>query len=198
LGLPAAEGFLLDAAVALVFGLAAVWLLATYLRRGYRLLTALGVLLVLGGAGSLELLPKQSQGLFSGEWVVQVFILGFGALASSVALLLAGWFCRRRFSPIKLYVLVLVSLPAVWLALTAPVFLVALSTSGAPIAWAEFLLPVVAVTGANFALLLPFLILSSANSLFRERLKLILHVQPPAPPALAPVAGTMPEAVLKT
>jgi hypothetical protein len=46
----------------------------------------------------------------------------------------------------------------------------------------------------TFAMLLPFLILSSASPFYRERLKALLHVKSEAPPVMAPV----PEASLKT
>jgi hypothetical protein len=36
----------------------------------------------------------------------------------------------------------------------------------------------------NYAMLLPFLILSSASSFYRERLKALLHVKPEVPPTL--------------
>jgi hypothetical protein len=36
----------------------------------------------------------------------------------------------------------------------------------------------------TFAILLPFLVLSSASPFFRERLKVLLHLKPEAPPAI--------------
>jgi len=184
LALPSGASFLLDAAVAFVFGLAAVWLLSTYLRRGQRFVTSLCVLIVLGAFGLVSLLFKQSTDLSSGNWIPAAMVLGFGVLVSAGALLAGGWLCRRCFGPVRLYLSLLVSLLALWLALPVPFFLVALSTSGGQVAWSEFFIPVTAVAGVNFALLLPFLVLSSAHPLFRERLKSLLHVQPLAPPPL--------------
>lgn len=196
LGLPSQTDFLLDVAVALAFGLAAVWLLSTYLRRGHRLATALCVALVLGGFGILCLGAKQSVTASSGEWVLDVIVLGLGVLANVVALAVAGWLCRRHFDPVRLYLCFLVSLPILWLGLTIPFFLVALSQAGGLIAWSEFLAPVAVVAGINFALLLPFLILSSANTLFRERLKGLLHVAPAAAPQKVVLAEPEPVARL--
>ena len=55
-------------------------------------------------------------------------------------------------------------------------------TSGGQIPWSEFFIPILSVAAGNFLLLLPFLILSSANAFFRERLKALLPVSPPADP----------------
>jgi hypothetical protein len=41
----------------------------------------------------------------------------------------------------------------------------------------------------TFATLLPFLILSAASRLFRERLKALLHVKSAAPPAIGAAAS---------
>jgi hypothetical protein len=68
-----------------------------------------------------------------------------------------------------------------------PFFAIAVMASSGGIPWSEFFIPVLAVATANYATLLPFLILSSANPFFRERLKALLHVKPEAPPVIAPL-----------
>ena len=196
LGLPSGGDFLLDAAVALAFALAAVWLLSPYLRRRHRLLTVLCVLSVLGVFGALELVANQCGGLSVDEWIPAAMVLGFGVLASDLALGVVGWLCRRGFSPVRLYVCLLASLLVVWLVMAAPFILAALLTANEVFAWSEFLIPIIGAAGVNFALLLPFLILSSANPVFHERLKSLLHVQPPVAPPLA--APATPETALKT
>jgi hypothetical protein len=73
----------------------------------------------------------------------------------------------------------------------------AVASSGSGLPWNEFFVPILGVAGANFALLLPFLILSSASPYYRERLKWLLHVPPPAPPALPIPVPAEPATALK-
>jgi hypothetical protein len=179
-GLPSGVDVLLDDVAALVLGLAAVWLLSPYLRKGHRLVTSLLVLLALGAFSELALFSKLSANSPGPEWIALAIVLGLGVLAIALALLVCGWLCRRRFSPIKLYVWSILSILIVWLAVVLPIFLVQNVAGLVP--WSEFLIPVIVAVGINFGVLLPFLILSSANTFYRERLKSLLHVQPLAPP----------------
>ena len=179
--------FLLDSILALVFGLAAVWLLSNYLRRSHRVLTFFCVMLVLAVFSALAYVGRQ--GLeWTGVEIVQVgAVLGLGVLISTLAISLAGWICRGRYRPLALYLWLVLLLAALWLVLCLPFFLFASFSSGGQIQWIEFIPPVLLVSGVNFALLLPFLILSSANAFFRERLKALLNVRLEAPPILPAV-----------
>ena len=70
---------------------------------------------------------------------------------------------------------------AFWLVIAVPFFLFVVIVSGGngPLSsWSEFFIPVFAMATANYATLLPFLILSSASPFFRERLKTLLHIKP--------------------
>ena len=187
LTLPSGFDSLLDVLAALVFGVAAVWLLSTYLRRPHRLVTFFCVLFALAGFSLLAFVAKQSTNLLDFEWLPFAIILGVGVLTSAFALSIGGWICRRRFRPVGLCVWLFVSLLVVWVAISAPFFIFAVIASGNQLPWSEFFIPVFGVVAGNFALLLPFLILSSANPFFRERLKSLLHVQPVAPPVIAPL-----------
>ena len=182
--LPSGFDSLLDVLAALVFGIAAVWLLTTYLRQSHRLVTFLCVLFALAGFSLLAFVSKQSMNLLDFEWLPFVLVLGMGVFTSAVALSLGGWICRRRFRPAGLCLWLFVSVLAVWLAISAPFFTFALITSGNQISWSEYFTPLIGVVAVNFALLLPFLILSSANPFYRERLKSLLHAQPAPPPTL--------------
>jgi hypothetical protein len=192
--LPSGTNFFPDVIAALAVGLAAVWLLSNHLRQQHRLLTFLSVLLTLAGFSLMAGVSRQGLSLLTTESLQIGIVLAVGVLASSVALSLAGLICRGRYSPIRLYLWLLVLLAVVWLVIAAPFFLFALIASGGRISWSEFFVPVLAVAMVNFATLLPFLILSSASPFFRERLKALLHVKPEAPPAIAP----LPDASLKT
>jgi len=197
LGLPSQGGYLLDAAGALAFGLAAAWLLSPYLRRAHRVTTAVCTFLTLVAFGLFFIATKQFSNLSSLEWIFQLMVLGMGGLASTVGLGLGGWLCRRQFQAIRLYLGVLVCLLVVWFGITLPFFLTAVASSGSELPWSEFLVPILGVAGVNFALLLPFLILSSASSFYRERLKWLLHVSPPAPPTLPIPVPVEPVAALE-
>jgi hypothetical protein len=189
LGMPSSVEFLLQAAEAMVFGLAAVWLLAPYLRCRHRAVTALCVLFALEVFGLLTIAVRESANLSNAGSVFdvilqQVMVMGMGGLATAIALWFTGWLCRRGTRAVPVYVCLLVSLQVIWLGATLPFFVVALVSSGGTVAWSEFFVPIGAVAGVNFALLLPFLILSSASAFYRERLNRLLHVVPPAPPTL--------------
>jgi UPF0716 family protein affecting phage T7 exclusion len=72
----------------------------------------------------------------------------------------------------------------------APVFF--LQTGGRqPVS--ELAVPVLVVAGLGFAVLLPFLVLSFANGLYRQRLIQMLSLAPaPAPPGLTPPGAAIP------
>lgn len=183
--LPGGTNFFLDAIAALAIGLAAVWLLPNYLRQSHRLLTFFCVLLALAGFSALALASRQGWSLMEAETLQIGIVVAVGVLASALALTLGGWICRGRYRPITLYLWLLLSLVIVWLVIAMPFFVIALVSSGNGIVWSEFLITVLAVATGNFIVLLPFLILASANPLFRERLKALLHVKPEAPPQLS-------------
>jgi hypothetical protein len=188
---PSGAEFLFDAAVALAFGLAAVWLLSNFLRQRHRLLTFFCVLITLCTFSGMALVTRQGWNLFNTEVLQISLLLGVGVLATTAALTLDGWICRRGFRPLGIYLWLFISLAAIWLALALPFFLIAVFVSrGSAPPWSEFFIPVLSVAFGNFLLLLPFLILSSASPFFRDRLKALLNVQREPPPMLAPVSET--------
>lgn len=180
--------FFLDVIAALAFGLAAVWLLSNYLRRPHRWLTFLFVLMTLAGFSALTVVSRQGLNLLEAGTQPTGIVLGVGVLASAIALSFGELTCRERFRPAGLCLWLLLLLAFVWLLIAAPFFIIAEISNGGRISLGDFFTPVLAVAAGNFALLLPFLILSSANPFYRERLKALLHIQPAAPPPLsAPV-----------
>jgi hypothetical protein len=182
-----------DMAVALAFGVAAVWLLAVQLVRSHRLLTFLCVLPVLAGFSLFSFLVKQD---WSGDGaflaLAMVVPLAIGALVIALAILLTGLACRGRYYPPGQYLWVFLSLLALWLVIIAPFFAIAMIASVASgsqmsgQALREFFVVVLVLTATGFAILFPFLVLSSASSFFRERLKLLLHLEREAPPSVPP------------
>jgi hypothetical protein len=188
--LPSGTDFFLDAIAALAIGLAAVWLMSNYLKQSHRLLTFLCVLFALAGFSALAAVAKQGLNLLSVESLQIGVVLGVGVLASALALSLTGLICRRRFRPLGIYAWLFLLLAGIWLLLAAPFFVIALVASSGVIPWSEFFIPVFAVATGNFAILLPYLILSSASPFFRERLKALLNVKPVAPPVIPPLPET--------
>lgn len=188
--LPSGTDFFLDAIAALAIGLAAVWLLSNYLKQQHRVLTFLCLLFALAGFSMLAAVAKQGLNLLSVESLQIGVVLGVGVLASAVALSLTGLICRKGYRPLGLYVWLFLLLAGIWLLLAAPFFVIALVASSGGIPWNEFFIPVFAVAAGNFAILLPYLILSSASPFFRERLKAVLNVKPIAPPVIPPLPET--------
>ena len=126
--------------------------------------------------------------------LVMLVPLAISVLVVALAIFLAGLACRGRYRPLGLYLWIFLSLLALWLVILAPFFAFAMIVSGGQLPWQEFFLMLLVLTAVSFGVLLPFLILSSANSLFRERLKLLLHTEREAPPpVLPPSSGASPQ-----
>ncbi len=110
------------------------------------------------------------------------------ALVVAAAMALCGLACRWRYRSWWICLWLFLSLPAVWVAVSAPLhYLCRMAWPGS-----VGLRPLIPRIGpfmvvVIFATLLPFLILSSASPFFRERLKALLHVKPEVPPAMAPL-----------
>lgn len=198
--LPSGANFLLDAIAALAIGLAAVWLLAGYLRPQNRFVSFLCVLLALAGSSLLAMVAKQGVSLLTvesfSESLVTGIVLAVAVLATAAALSLCGLVCHGRYRPLGLYLWLLLMLAGVWLVIVVPYFtLVVIASSGrvAWNSWPEFFIPVLVVAVINYATLLPFIILSSASPFYCRRLKALLQVKPVVPPVMPPA----PEAGLK-
>ena len=177
--------FLMDIAAALGFGLAAVWLLSNYLQQRYRILTFLCVGLAMAVFSGLAFISKAGLDL-TGDMFVAAIGLAIGIGAGSVALAVAGLICRRRYRPFGIYAWLLGLLAVIWVLIAAPIYIFETMGTGGTIDWREFFVPVLLAAVLQFAVLLPFLILSSATPFFRERFKGLLNFKPEAPP----VAGT--------
>jgi hypothetical protein len=172
---------------ALGFGLAAVWLVSSYLGWKHRMLAFFGILLVLGVTSLLAFVGAEGwEGLGPNLAAVGITLM-VSVVVISVAVSLAGLMCRGRYGWLRLSLWLIVALVAVWMLVIGPFFIIAVVSGGggAP-ASAMFAAGGVAA-GFTFGVLLPFLALSFANRFYRERLKGLLHLGgAPPPPVIMP------------
>lgn len=188
-GLETFTGTVLDVVGSLVFGLAAVWLLAPYLARSHRFVTFLCLLLALAVFGIFTFVARQDWSEAAIPGLQMGILLVVCIFVTSVAIALAGLACRGRYRAASLYLWMFVFLLGLWLVVTAPFYVIAAMVSSGRAPWLEFFCGILMLAGISFATVLPFLILSSANSFFRERLKALLHMErqtPPIIPAASP------------
>jgi hypothetical protein len=178
---------------ALGFGLAAVWLLSSYLGWKHRMLAFLGILLAQGVFSSLAYVVRQDwEGLGSETFALGVLLM-VTALVISVALSLAGLMCRGRHGWLRLSLWLLAALVVAWLVVIGPFSIIAMIASGGNVPVLQFLISVPVAAGIIFGVLLPFLVLSFIKGFYRERLKglLLLGVAaaPPVIPSPIPAAA---------
>ena len=181
--------------VALALGIAAVWLTSPYLVRHSRFRTLLGMLLSLA---AFSLLAGAVQLDWTAELSLNAVFLAFLAVfvvVMMVALGLAGFTCRRSFRPMRFALCLLGCSLASWIALASPWLAFAWIMSDGNVSWLETLASLLVLSGVSYGTLLPFLVLSFANPLFRERLKQVLHL-PEASHASAPTLAGVSEAAL--
>jgi hypothetical protein len=210
----AANGFgealevFLDVPLAWGLGLAALWLVASHFGSTTRFRAFLGGVALLAGFIVFSFAATAGWGLGAepvaslldprhcsatasvGAIALPLFVpLVLPAPVVAVALALCGLACRGRFRPIGLYLWLLVSLLAGWIAVSALLYgcchVVLPGVAGYNLFLGLGLL-MLAVTSAT---LLPFLILSSFSPFFRERLKVLLRVKSEAPSATGGPAG---------
>jgi hypothetical protein len=184
-------GFIVQAAGAAAFGLAAIWLLGEGLARRGRALSMVLMMLAFAAVSLLAFIvsPAGEQLRDLSRWVplAWLYLVLFwltGGLAYGGALNLAGRMCRKRFSRPRVSWLLLLSLWLMWLAAGALLGGVATLASGDHFEWSGLLVAPLAFALVSFVVILPFLILSFTCSFYHERLKGLLRL--PAPDALPP------------
>lgn len=202
-------GVISETFASLSFAFAALWLLATCLVCKHRFVTFLCFTPVLAFSSLVALVVQKDWGnIPSGpelaDTVAGFVILGLGVGVGSLVLFLSGLITRRRWRPVILTLLSMGLTLGMWIMIALPFFIVAMVRSGRGFLWTEFwrefMPPVLMVAGVCCAVLLPFLVLSFANSLFRERLMGLLHIARIAPdsgnatPTPPPVAPPVPPA----
>jgi hypothetical protein len=180
---------------ALGFGLAAVWLLSSYLGWKHRMLVFLGILLTQGVFSTMAFVVRQGWEGFGPETVQGGIAVMVSVLVISVAVTLAGLACRRRYGWLRLSLWVAAAMAAVWLLVIGPFFIIAVISSRGSVPLVAIFGIVGVAAGITFGVLLPFLLLSFANGFYRERLKGLLHLGSEAmPPMITPVIPLMREA----
>jgi hypothetical protein len=183
---PEAPDGLFEILSAVPFGLAAVWLLAPYLKRRGRFLTFLGTLATMEMFIVLTCAVAQPQDRDPGRGYELIAGAVVGLLLS-LAINLAGWSCRRQYDRRRLSLWMILWIMAGWLA----VFVV-MSGVERPGPLLEMATAFTIFCAVSFGLLLPFLLLSFANAFYRERLKELLRLADAAPPS-APQPHASPE-----
>jgi hypothetical protein len=180
---------------ALGFGLAALWLLSSYLGWKHRMLAFLGIFLAQGVFSMVAFVVLRQVWVDKDVWpeTLQLGIfLPVSVLVISVAMSLAGLLCRRQYGWLRFSLWLIAALVVVWVLVIGPFFVFAVISSNGSV-------PLVAVFGAvgvavgfTLGVLLPFLVLSFANRFYRERLKALLHLGGAAtPPVIAPSMPAM-------
>ncbi len=180
-------GILVQSVPVLGFAVAAVWLLGDYLPAKPRFLTFLAVLFVLAGltvplACQLDLDKVAGLVVPGANADTDLGILACGeltgleALAIAVSLMLAGRLCRR-YHPLRLSLWLLAWLLIVWLAVVVLVTATTVVVDSAQPSAQAILGGVFGLAGLDFALLLPFLILSWSNALYRARLERMVGLE---------------------
>ena len=171
---------------ALGFGLAAVWLLSSYLGWKHRMLTFLWMLVAQLGFSMLAFAIRQGWEETGPETMQVGIAVAASVLVVSVALSLVGLVCRRRYGWLRLSLWLMAAVVVVWLVVIGPFFLIAVISSGGNVPLVAVFGVVGVAAGITFGVLLPFLVLSFANGFYRERLKGLLHLgAAPTPPVIA-------------
>ena len=159
---------------ALGFGLAALWLLSSYLGWKHRMLAFLGIFLAQGVFSMSAFVVLRQVWVDKDVWpeTLQLGIfLPVSVFVISVAMSLAGLLCRRQYGWLRLSLWLIAALVVVWVLVIGAVGV---------------------AVGFTFGVLLPFLVLSFANRFYRERLKALLHLGGAAtPPVIAPSMPAM-------
>ena len=192
-----------QAVVAAVFGMAAVWLLGSSLARRWR---AVSIALMTLAFVAVSLLAFVVSPLWERLWDMRrweseiiLYLLLFwvaSGLVISGAMNLTGWMCRKRFSRWRVSLLLPLWLWVMWLVAGIALGCVMTFAFNDNFEWKGILLAALILTLPTFLVMLPYLILSFANSFYRERLKDLLRLPAvdslPATPATTPAPGREP------
>jgi hypothetical protein len=178
-----ARDLLCEGTEALAFGMAALWLLARQANGRGRLTSFLLMLLLVGAATAATYFVRLDWGSLSAGAELGVLLIA-GIFVTTLALSMAGWSSRRSFHPLRLALWLVGWLAVIWTAVTTPFLALFVFFSGGWAPWSQLLLVAWFGVGVSLAAVLPFLILASCNSLFRERLKQLLHLHAPTPPVV--------------
>ena len=189
--------FSVQAACAGAFGLAAVWLLGAGLARRCR---AVSIVLMALAFAAVSLLAFVVSPVWEQLWdlrryapLILLYMLLFwttGGLAFAGGLNLTGWMCRKRFSCPRVLFRLPFWLWVMWLVAGALLGCVMKLCFHDDFEWGGMLMGTLVLALISFGIILPFLILSFANSFNRQRLKDLLRL--PTADASPPVQTPSP------
>jgi len=194
--------FSAQAACAASFGLAAVWLLGAGLARRGRALSLVLMALAFAAVSLLAFLVspvwEQLYDLRRWEPAILLYVLLFwtaGGLVFAGALNLTGRMYRKRFSRLRVSLLLPLWLWVMWLVVGCLLSCVVMIASGGSFDWTGLLVGPIVLSLVSFAVILPFLILSFVCSFYHERIKNLLRLpiadSSPAAPTPAPEVETV-------
>jgi hypothetical protein len=189
-------GYMIQAACAAAFGLAAVWLLGSPLARRCR---ALAIVFMALAFAVVSLLALAVSPVFEQVWDLRrwesavLFYLAIfwvvGGLVFALALNLTGWMCRSRFTRLRVALRLPCWLCVMWIVAGGLFGCVMKFVSGGSPEWGALLMGALVLSLVSFVVILPFLILSFISSCYRERLMSLLRL-----PAVDSSASAVPVA----
>lgn len=172
------------------FGLAGLWLGASFFSRRSRWLAFFGMLVAMTAVGGLACVLRSGEELGAAETTILIVFLGFCVFQVALALSLTSLVCRRRCSPGRFTVWAAVFSAAGWLVCAAPYVILMGIFQGGP-EWFEVLSGILLFAGVTFAVVLPFLVLAFLVPFYRERLAGLLQLPLVGGPT-APAPGELP------
>jgi len=186
---------LAQAVGAFVVGLVAMWLLMPFLGSRYRTVAFCKALPVLAGFSLLAFVPTLLAA--NSGWLDfrphLAALLALGSLSVTLALTFGGQSVRHRFGRIRfLFWLAVWTLLAWTVIASAFVFIRSLNH---PFDWGESVVALLVITGLTLVLILPLVLLSFFQPMYRARMFGFLHVPQPGRSAGATVPLGMADVV---
>jgi hypothetical protein len=182
-------------------GWTAVWLLGHWLGSRFKSLTFLAILAIMAAVGALSFFCcGEGDDSFLPIWIFAIYY-GLGVVGLTGGMMLAGRFCRQRFSAIGFGLWLLLWTGVVTVALPTlilVVWIVIAHDSSPGIAGGLVAIPFVATLFAAilYVFNLPFLIVSLYSTFYCRRLETMFRAKPM--PESAVLATTSPNACIET
>jgi hypothetical protein len=169
---------------AVVFGFAAVGLLAPHLQHRLRFVGFLKTLFLCELATLGALVARNGFTPVPDIMALSVLVI-IWVFLNLLALWLGALICRRRYRPMRLALSTGFILTVMVLGMTLPLFALTSLSSGQSPPWREFFPPLGVFAAGAGAVLLPFCFQLFVSRFLRERLQRLLHLEPAgAPPVI--------------
>lgn len=174
--LPSPANEIMEAIGCLAAGLAVAWLLAEHLRHRRRGLAFLLLLLAMALSGVLVFALRRGAEWQAASTMSAAILTTLAIVATALALSFCGRLCLNKYQPAKCYVGLLILLPISWFLISTPILIYGLMSGKDTVPWLEFFVVICACAAVNYATILPFLILSTANIFYHQRLLALLQL----------------------